>query len=921
MVQSILFCDALFDTREIKKRITTIKEKEMDKCRLRVIIGVVIFFVIAISSFPITRLSATTDIASPGEHFGFDPGTDRELFDYEELIEYLKILDSGSPRLKLLEIGRSPMNRPLYIAFISSGKNIEDLDLLKEINKRLAIDPEIGIEERDAMIERGKVFFLATLSMHSNEVGPSQAAPVIAYDLVTTDDPAKLKWLDDVVFMMNPCHNPDGMDMVVEHFRKYRGTDYEGCRMPGVYHKYVGHDNNRDFVTLTQLDTKAISDVIGNDWYPQVMVEKHQMGSTGVRYFVPPNHDPIAENVDAGIWNWKGIFGSNMIKDMTHDRLAGVAQHYLFDDYWPGSTETSNWKNVISLLTEAASVQYASPVYIEPNELSVYGKGLSEYKKSVNMPLLWKGGWWRLSDIVDYEISSTMSVIKTSSLHREAILKFRNDLCRREVEKGLTVPPYYYILHSSRERQHDISELARVVDLLKEHGVNAYRIAKSGIVHDGYEIFEGDIVIPLAQPIRAFIKEVMEKQDFPVRHYTPGGKLIKPYDITSWSLPLHRGLSCIEIDKRNIELESALDIIEGPFSFLGDGPEEDDAAAVFTAKDNDSYKAAFKALSSGMDVFRLDRRVEIDGFEIENGSFVISIGGSSFKKYGEVRKDIKVEPVYITENQAKRLCRKELAVRMPKIALVETNFHDMDAGWTRYLMDTYNITFDILKPNGFASLDIDKYDLIIFPDNDKSILLTGKYKSRGEYHSAAYPPEFVNGIGKKGLKNLFDFIDRGGRVVAWGRSTALFTGTIEIGEKEDKEEIILPIRDLSSQMEKSGLYCPGTLVKVVLKEDHPLTLGMQGEAGVFFRGKPVFMTSVPRFDMDRRVIAGFPEKEILMSGYAEQISEVGNKSAMVWLKKGRGEIVLFAFSPQFRASTSGTYKLLFNSILLSDAKE
>ena len=130
--------------------------------------------------------------------------------------------------------------------------------------------------------------------------------------------------------MMVPCHNPDGMDMIVEHYRKYKDTKYDGSSMPGVYHNYVGHDNNRDFVTLTQEDTKAIARIYNQDWFPQVMVEKHQMGSTGPRYFVPPPHDPIAENVDAGIWNWVGIFGSNIITDMTSAGLKGVSQHYLF---------------------------------------------------------------------------------------------------------------------------------------------------------------------------------------------------------------------------------------------------------------------------------------------------------------------------------------------------------------------------------------------------------------------------------------------------------------------------------------------------------------------------------------------------------------------------------------------------------------
>ncbi len=69
----------------------------------------------------------------------------------------------------------------------------------------------------------------------------------------------------------------------------------------------------------------------------------------------------------------------------------------------------------LAFLTEAASVQTATPIYIEPTELRVYGKGLSEYKKSINMLLPWEGGWWRLGDIVEYELSSTTSIFKTNA--------------------------------------------------------------------------------------------------------------------------------------------------------------------------------------------------------------------------------------------------------------------------------------------------------------------------------------------------------------------------------------------------------------------------------------------------------------------------------------------------------------------------
>ena len=43
---------------------------------------------------------------------------------------------------------------------------------------------------------------------------------------------------------------------------------------------------------------------------------------------------------------------------------------------------------------------------------------------------------------------------------------------------------------------------------------------------------------------------------------------------------------------------------------------------------------------------------------------------------------------------------------------------------------------------------------------------------------------------------------------------------------------------------------------------------------------------------------------------------LAGKAAMVWLKKGKGKLVLMGFNPQFRASTTSNYKLLFNGILL-----
>lgn len=855
------------------------------------------------------------EVPTPKAFFGFEPGSDRSLLDYGQLIAYLEAVDRASPRVTLEEVGRSPLDRPMYVTFISSPANLERLDELKEVNRRLALEPDLDPSEREHLVAAGRVFVMAALSMHSEEVAPTQAFPLLAHELATTSDPEVLARLDEVVLMVVPCHNPDGMDMVVEYYRRQLGTPYEGGDLPGVYHRYVGHDNNRDFVTLTQEDNRVVSRLYSTEWFPQVVVEKHQMGSSGPRYFVPSPHDPIAENVDEGIWTWGAVFGANLSRDMTSEGLSGVASHWLFDDYWPGSATTSLWKGAVSFLTEAASCKGATPIFVEPTELRVSGKGLSEYKKSVNMPDPWPGGWWRLSDIVRYELASMRSILATAAASREALLAFRNDLCRREVERGRAEAPHYYVLPLEQRQR---GELALLVRLLDEHGARVFELGADQLV-EGRAFRAGDLVIPLAQPFRAFVKEVMERQRYPVRHYTPGGEIIKPYDITSWSLPLHRGLDSVEVRTRSTALEAALVPVRQPWRYPGAGAPLPDGAwgAAYPAGDNVSFAAAFDALARGIEVRRLNAALASQGVELPAGSFLLVAAPGTRAALDEVVASLPVPPIPVTsapEVETRRL-------RAPRVALLESWFHDMDAGWTRFLLDRYRLPYRVLRPGDLGATDLaSEVDVLLVPDTGVEVLTKGQYRWGDRYLPSEYPPEYRKPIGKKGMERLLSFLEAGGVVVSWGRSTGLFLGPLGAcgdGDGDQGAETFeLPVRDLREEFAKKGLEVPGSWLEVRLATDHPLAAGMPAESGVFSEGQAVLATSLPILDMDRRVIASHPEEGILLSGYAEHEELLGNTAAMVWVRKGRGQLVLFSFAPQFRASTPATYPLLFNALLL-----
>jgi hypothetical protein len=837
-------------------------------------------------------------LPTPESHFGFQPGADRMMFNYETLISYMEKLAEASGKVHMEQIGETELGRPMYLIFISSEENIARLEELREINRRLAMDDIPDGMTRDDLVKEGRVFFLSTLSMHANEVGPVQALPLVAWELLNGTDPRREKILEHTVAMFIP-HNPDGMNMVVEHYNKHKGTPLEGSSLPGVYHKYVGHNINRDFVTLSQSENQAVAAVYSTEWYPQAMVERHQMGSTGPRFYVSPPHDPIAENVDAGIWNWMRIYGSRALTEMTDAGLASVSVNYLFDDYWPGATTTSIWKGIVGMLSEAAGVNTASPIYVEPNELRPIGKGLSEYAISINMPRPWEGGWWRLSDILRYELENTLSYLHTSALHQKEILTFRNELSRREIRRGKEEAPFFYVLP---QQQHDLSEMLELLSLLDRHGVKSYRL--TGDARFGHRTYSaGDVVIPLAQPYRAFIKEMLEAQRFPARHYTPGGEMIRPYDITSWSLPLHRGVEAVAINERAEQLEQLLTPVDIPLRLHHEKPEGAEWA-LFSINHNESFKAAFLAMELGMDVERIRGNARVDGRDLPAGSFLVRTS----RRFDELTDALLAGPVYLMDKPEVQTSK----LTVPRIGLVETWFHDMDGGWTRFLFDQYHIPYTVLRPADLQTANLKGYDIIIFSDARSSVLKDGQSERR----PSTYPPEYNKGMDKKGFENLLRYINEGGKVMAWGPAVELFTGTLSIGEGDNKESFLLPFSNTGSALSGNGLYVPGSLLRVNLLQDHPLTLGMPEQIGVFHRGNPVFRTSIPYFDMDRRVIASFTDDNILMSGYAEKEELLKNQAALLWIQKGKGQLILSSFNPQFRASTPVTYKLLFNAVLI-----
>jgi murein tripeptide amidase MpaA len=113
-------------------------------------------------------------------------------------------------------------------------------------------------------------------------------APELIYDLVSRDDEEAKRIRDNVVSIMVPSFNPDGEIIVTDWYRKTLDTPAEGSNPPVLYHKYAGHDNNRDAFQTNMVESQYMAKIMFTDWKPEAYVDHHHMASYGARIYLPP---------------------------------------------------------------------------------------------------------------------------------------------------------------------------------------------------------------------------------------------------------------------------------------------------------------------------------------------------------------------------------------------------------------------------------------------------------------------------------------------------------------------------------------------------------------------------------------------------------------------------------------------------------
>lgn len=498
--------------------------------------------------FLLLTLAAFAQIPAPKDTLGFTPGDDRELASWASIVDYFKNLDASSDRVMFEEIGKTTMGAPFVYATISSPENLKNLEKYKQINAKLA-DPRTFKSNDIAakkLIAQGKTIVLITCGIHSDEVGSTLSSMLIAYRLASTNDPEIKKILDNTIILLVPSLNPDGVDIIKNWYDKTLGTKFEGTEPPELYHKYVGHDDNRDWYAFTQVETQLTVDKIHNVWHPQIVHDIHQQGENGSRLFLPPYMEPVEPNVPKQIVEGYTEVGSYMADTMRKNGFQGITTNSTYDA-WTPARAYSHYHGGVRILSETASAKLATPVTIKYDDLRP-GLGYDSKKESPNFGPVWKGGEWHLRDITNYMTTAAFTLLNHAAVNRERWLSRFYEIGKEAVRPRKNGELSAIILRPKKGlalKPNEFPEGARGVDD-KERQDKLIGILSAGgveideplpFVIEGRRYPKGTSVIRLDQPYGSFAKALFESQVYPDLKDASGNP-IPPYDVTAHTLSL-----------------------------------------------------------------------------------------------------------------------------------------------------------------------------------------------------------------------------------------------------------------------------------------------------------------------------------------------------------------------------------------------
>ncbi len=919
--------------------------------------------------------AAAPRISSPKDLVGFNIGDDYKMANYTQLEMMWKKWATESNRMKLVDIGKTAEGRPQYMAIISSPENMKHLDRYKEISRKLSLAEGLNDEQAHALAKEGKAVVWIDGGLHAAEIEGSQQLIETVYQLLSKSDADTMRYLNDCV-LLAVLANPDGEEIMGNWYMRHKDDAAKNfIGVPTMYHHYVGHDNNRDFIMDSMPESEHMAYQLYHEWFPQILYNHHQMGPVGAVVFVPPFRDPFNYNFDPQMPLAIEQLGTAMNAALVAEGKGGSAQRTgsNYSTWWNGGLRTAAYfHNQIGLLTEIIGSPTPLEIAFTPGKQIPTG----------DWPLPVKPGLWHFRQSIDYDLTLNRSVLDYASRNRDALLYGIYTMGRDSIARGSkdtwTITPksmeravevahkadpkmaavsvadtlgpmgdptvlptdmYQTVLHDQKHRdprgyiitadQPDFPTAVKFINALIKNGVEVEK-ATAAFEAAGKSYPAGSYVVMAAQAFRPEVMDMFEPQDYPNDFAYPGGPPKPPYDMTGWTLVMQMG----------VHYDRELEPFSGPFAKV-EGLQAPPAQKMVATnapagylvshQTNNSFILVNRLLKAGVEVYWLADEQQAEGKSLGTGAIWVPATAAATPILEKAGSELGLK-VYA---EAAKPAGESTKIKPVRIGLVDLYGGVMPAGWTRWMLEQYEFPYTRLHAQEIDKGNLKaKYDVILMPDSvygeggrfagvlpmtpgGYGLAGTGMFKTEPPVEDT--PEEYRAQLGsitrEKSLPMLKQFVEAGGSLVAEGSATAVGAG------------LGLPVSDHLTEMGPGGktrhlagekFYIPGSLLKLNIDNTVPLAYGMPKQVALYYENNPVF--NIAPDAKQTRAVGWFSGSDLELSGWAWGKEYLNGGAPFVSAKLGAGRVMLLGTDVTFRAQPAATFKLLFNGLLLGAAE-
>ncbi|GLP96982.1 M14 family metallopeptidase [Paraferrimonas sedimenticola] len=905
-------------------------------------------------SQPLLTGDYSNAITHPDKVLGFEVGS--RVVHPDQVTELLKIWAQESDRIQLVEYARTHEGRPLHVAYISNSNHLSKLDEYKADIAKLAMPKGVNSSEIESIINKLPATAWMAYTIHGNETSGVDSAVAALYHLLADQSAETQALLDNMVVMIDPLMNPDGLARFNRSLQRYRGASpnvddqsllHRGDWPAGRTNHYY-FDLNRDFFYLTQPETRGRVALI-NQWYPQLMIDAHEQGSQDT-YLMGPPRDPLNFNIAPSVQKWGKVF--SLDQGAAYDKRQW--RYYTgewFENWYPGYSNYAQYRGSVHILYEQARIA-------EDGVARTDGT-IRSYKESVH-----------------HQYVSTFANLETLAKHSKEM--YRDFVKDRQSLMGSSSPieeKTFAILP-----QGNITLENQFLQKLQAQGIQVYRMDESkrvramkdqtGQMRSGIELPKGTLLVPTRQPearlisaILEFDAEVKEQVLIEERKRVLKGQNSLMYDTTAWNMTMMYGMPAYEIPKITMddyplaELTTAeIDVADG-IAWVVDG--KSDGALAFAAK----------LMERGLEVRASNITSKFNGIDLAPGSVMVTGVDNPGRdvqaliKAAATEANVNVSPIssgYGEGDLPEWGGSHFPLLERPRIAILSgpgTSAYDVGATW--FAIDSaLGIRHSKLDLSSINRADLRRYNTIVVPtawgkvlSKDQLSVLEGWVKAGGTLITQGRASQALAGAewtDATTLDKVFEKPEKYDTAVyrEWlaqytkPNLEAVLSYAIEPTPLWDREVKYADKDALKHKDSIQSRFMPsGAFVNGRIDPDHWLGFGLPSTVPLLIKKQPVLTASAKADNVARigvmeakdpaKAIAGEWEVKgwtsvpkdaktlVRASGllWPEARERLLNSSYLIREQVGKGQVILFSGEPNFRGATLGTRRMFLNALV------